>query len=78
MRTRSSVATLPPGVVVWVTRATATCSLSVLAGSTVQPSRASSRPTAASSCAKSGEAAAGLDGSTRISPRAIGWPRWVR
>src|SRR3954470_8822232 len=62
----------------WPRLTIATCS-DALFGTTVQPSRASSRATEAEIWANSRLLASrGSTDSTAIGPRAIGWPRWKR
>src|SRR3978361_351520 len=60
----------------WVRLTDATCS-DALFGTTVQPSRVSSRETEAEICANSRLLRSrGSTDSIAIGPRAIGWPRW--
>src|SRR4051794_2950399 len=62
----------------WVRLTAATCS-EALFGTTVQPSRVSSRPTDAEICENSRLLVSrGSTDSIAIGPRAIGWPRWNR
>src|SRR3954469_8916344 len=62
----------------WVRLTIATCSDCAF-GTTVQPSRLSSRATEAELCENSRLfVARGSTDSTAIGPRAIGWPRWKR